>query len=117
MERELRDKKPACSTILLKLGANGLQHIFEKYSVVKSASLAKGGISKKTPSPHLHESPSRRIKASPRTFQTALVYFSSKLIIPNRFSFEVTQSLLRSINQDIGNMLLTNFSVLMWLYI
>jgi hypothetical protein len=30
MKRELRDKKTACSTILLKLAANGLQHVFEK---------------------------------------------------------------------------------------
>jgi hypothetical protein len=31
MKRELRGKKTACSTILLKLGANGLQHVFEKW--------------------------------------------------------------------------------------
>jgi hypothetical protein len=30
MKRELRGKKSACSTILLKLAANGLQHVFEK---------------------------------------------------------------------------------------
>jgi hypothetical protein len=45
-------------------------------SVVKSASLAKGGTSKKRPSPHLHKVPSRSNKASPRTFQTALVIIS-----------------------------------------
>jgi hypothetical protein len=39
----------------------------------KSASLAKGGASKKRPSPHLHKVPTRSNKASPRTFQTALV--------------------------------------------
>jgi hypothetical protein len=31
MKRELRDKKNACSTILLKLAENGLQHVFEKW--------------------------------------------------------------------------------------
>jgi hypothetical protein len=31
LERELRGKKTACSIILLKLAANGLQHIFEKW--------------------------------------------------------------------------------------
>jgi hypothetical protein len=30
MKRELRGMKTACSTILLKLAANGLQHVFEK---------------------------------------------------------------------------------------
>jgi hypothetical protein len=30
MKRELRGKKTACSTILLKLAENGLQHVFEK---------------------------------------------------------------------------------------
>jgi hypothetical protein len=32
MKRELRGKKTACSTILLKLAANGLQYIFEKWA-------------------------------------------------------------------------------------
>jgi hypothetical protein len=31
MKRELRGKKTICSTILLKLVANGLQHVFEKW--------------------------------------------------------------------------------------
>jgi hypothetical protein len=31
MKRELRGKKTACSTILLKLAANGLQHVFENW--------------------------------------------------------------------------------------
>jgi hypothetical protein len=39
-------------------------------SVVRSASLANGGTSKKRPSPHLHKVPTRSIKVSPRTFQT-----------------------------------------------
>jgi hypothetical protein len=42
------------------------------WSVVRSASLAKGGTSKKRPSPHFHEVPTRGNKVSPRTFQTAL---------------------------------------------
>jgi hypothetical protein len=44
------------------------------WSVVRSASLAKGGTSKKRPSPHLHKVPTRSNKVSQRTFQTALVY-------------------------------------------
>jgi hypothetical protein len=42
-------------------------------SFVKSSSLAKGGTSKKRPSPHLHKFPTRNNKVSPRTFQMALV--------------------------------------------
>jgi hypothetical protein len=37
------------------------------WSVVRSASLAKGGASKKRPSPHLHKVPTRSNKVSPRT--------------------------------------------------
>jgi hypothetical protein len=44
------------------------------WSVVRSASLAKGGTSKKRPSSHLHNFPTRSNKVSPGTFQTALVY-------------------------------------------
>jgi len=43
------------------------------WSVARSASLAKGGTSKKRPSPHLHKFPTRCNKLSPQTFQTALV--------------------------------------------
>jgi hypothetical protein len=43
------------------------------WSVVRSATIAKGGTSKKRPSPHLHKVPTRSNKASPRTFQTVLV--------------------------------------------
>jgi hypothetical protein len=46
------------------------------WSVVRSASLDKGGTSKKRPSPHLHKVPTRSNKASPRTFQTAPVLSS-----------------------------------------
>jgi hypothetical protein len=31
MTRELQGRKIACSTILLKLAANGLRHVFEKW--------------------------------------------------------------------------------------
>jgi hypothetical protein len=31
MKRELGGKKTACSTILLKLAANGLQHVYEEW--------------------------------------------------------------------------------------
>jgi hypothetical protein len=43
------------------------------WSVVRSASLAKGGTSKKRPSPHLQNVPTQSNKTSPRTFQTALI--------------------------------------------
>jgi hypothetical protein len=44
------------------------------WSVVRSASLARGVTSKKRPSPHLHEVPTRSNKVSPRNLQTALVF-------------------------------------------
>jgi hypothetical protein len=47
------------------------------WSVVRSASLAKGDTSKKRPSPHLHKVPARSSKMNPRTLQTALLYFHS----------------------------------------
>jgi hypothetical protein len=43
------------------------------WSVVRSASLAKGGTSKKNPSPRLHNVPTRSNKVNPWTFQMALV--------------------------------------------
>jgi hypothetical protein len=43
------------------------------WSVVRNASLAKGGTSKKRPSPHLQNVPTRSNKVSPRTFQTVLM--------------------------------------------
>jgi hypothetical protein len=43
------------------------------WSVVRSASLAKEGTSKRRPSPHLHKVPTRSNKVSPRTLQMALV--------------------------------------------
>jgi hypothetical protein len=48
------------------------------WSVVRSASLAKGGTSKKRPSPHLHKVPTRSNKVSSRTLQTALVIQAHK---------------------------------------
>jgi hypothetical protein len=51
------------------------------WSVVRSASLAKGGTSKKRPSPHLHKIPTRSNKVSPRTFQTEFVYKSAAVDI------------------------------------
>jgi hypothetical protein len=43
------------------------------WKVVRSASLAKGGTSKKRPSLHLHKVPTRSNKVSPRALQMALV--------------------------------------------
>jgi hypothetical protein len=53
-----------------------LQGTFSRsaWSVIRSALLAKGGISKKRPSLHLHKVLSWSNKVSPRTFQTTLVY-------------------------------------------
>jgi hypothetical protein len=42
-------------------------------SVVRSASPAKGGTSKKRPSPHIQKVQIQSSKVSPRTLQTALV--------------------------------------------
>jgi hypothetical protein len=44
------------------------------WNVVRSASLAKGGTSKKRPSPHLHKIPARSNKLSPRTLQSNLAH-------------------------------------------
>jgi hypothetical protein len=49
------------------------------WSVIRSASLAKGGTSKTRPSQHLHKVPTRSNKVSPRTLQTALVYHPHKI--------------------------------------
>jgi hypothetical protein len=43
------------------------------WGIVRSASLAKGDISKNIPSQHLHKVPTRSNEVSPRTSQTALV--------------------------------------------
>jgi hypothetical protein len=51
------------------------------WSVVRSASLAKGGTSKKRPSSHLHKVPTRSNKVNPRTFQTALVDLFDKCML------------------------------------
>jgi hypothetical protein len=48
------------------------------WSVVRRASLAKGGTSKKRPSPHLHKVSTRSNKVSPRTLQTVLVLWISE---------------------------------------
>jgi hypothetical protein len=59
------------------------------WSVVRSASLPKGGTSKKRPSPHLNKVLTRRNTVSPRTFQTALVkyeYYKQLVLIRNYHS-------------------------------
>jgi len=48
------------------------------WSIVRSASLAKGGTSKKRLSPHIHKVPTRSNKVSPRTLQTAPVIWECK---------------------------------------
>jgi hypothetical protein len=54
-------KKGSFKTTLTPFSRSG-------WSVVRSGSLAKGGTSKKRPSPHLNILPTRSNKASPRTF-------------------------------------------------
>jgi hypothetical protein len=46
------------------------------WSVVRSASVAKGSTSKKRPSQNLHEVPTRSNKVSPGTLQTTLVFYT-----------------------------------------
>jgi hypothetical protein len=66
MKRELRGKKNACSTILLNLAANGLQHVFEKWVERCKKYIACQGryFGKKRPSPHLHKVPIRNVEAT-----------------------------------------------------
>jgi hypothetical protein len=61
-----RQETSKWSTVWNKFSRSG-------WSVVRNASLAKGGTSKKRPSPHLHKVLTRSNKVSPRTLQTALV--------------------------------------------
>jgi hypothetical protein len=48
-----------------------------EWSIVRSASLAKGGTSKKRLSPYLYKVLIQNNKVSPQTLQTALVYLQS----------------------------------------
>jgi hypothetical protein len=67
------------------------------WSVVRSASLAKGGTSRKRPSTHLHKVPTRSNKASPRTLQMALadgMEFQRDLGESDRGLFEGTANAL-----------------------
>jgi hypothetical protein len=71
VKRELRGKKFwKWSTVYSTFSRSG-------WSIIRSASLAKGGTSKKRPSPHLHKVPTRSNKVSPRTLHTALVIMDS----------------------------------------
>jgi hypothetical protein len=63
----LRQEISKCLTVCRTFYRSG-------WSVVRSASLAKGGTSKKTPSPHLHKVPTPSNKLCPRTLQMVLVY-------------------------------------------
>jgi hypothetical protein len=65
MKRELRGSSK-WSTVCSTFSRSG-------WSVLSSASLAKGGTSKKRPSPHLHKFPTRSNKVNPRTLQTTFV--------------------------------------------
>jgi hypothetical protein len=59
------------------------------WSVVRSASLAKGGTWKKRQSPHLHKFPTRSNKVSPRTLQTALVFTGKAAPVPKHYAIKV----------------------------
>jgi hypothetical protein len=78
------------------------------WSVVRSASLAKGRTSKKRPSPRFHEVPTRSNKASPRTFETALLnpFFmhTSMNIVPKCYCFLTKKNnlfILKDINLNL----------------
>jgi hypothetical protein len=47
-------------------------------ALLRSALFAKGGTSKKRPSPHLHKVLTRSNKVNPRTLQTAVVYLQDE---------------------------------------
>jgi hypothetical protein len=73
---------------------NGLQHVFGKWMErFKKCSAAKGGTSKKRPSSHLHEVPTRSNKVSPRTFQTSVVFIClfSCVNLPVKFGVTLTE--------------------------
>jgi hypothetical protein len=55
------------------------------WSVVRSTSLAKGGTSKKRPSPHLHKVPTQSNKVSLRNFQTSLVQDEGRVACTKHF--------------------------------
>jgi hypothetical protein len=59
-------------------------------SVVRSASIGKGGTSKKRLSPHLHKVPTWSNKVSPQTFQMFLVYLKRDLVDDIQFLSFVT---------------------------
>jgi hypothetical protein len=68
MKRELRGKtfqsdqevKTACSTILMKLAVNSLQHVYKKWM-----EHFQGRYFEKTPPPHLHNVLTQSNKVSP----------------------------------------------------
>jgi hypothetical protein len=66
------------------------------WSVVRSASLAIGGTSKKRPSPHLHNVSTQRTKMSPRTLQTPsyILLRTSCLMFLTRLKVNVTNTFL-----------------------
>jgi hypothetical protein len=63
LRKEILKWSTVCSTVLRN-----------RWSVVRSALLAKGGTLKKRPSPHLHKVLSQSNKVSTQNFQMALVY-------------------------------------------
>jgi hypothetical protein len=67
MKRKLQGKKFQSD--------RGLQHVSRnRWGIVRSATVAKGGASRKRLSPHLHKIPSQSNKVSPQALQMALIY-------------------------------------------
>jgi hypothetical protein len=62
------------------------------WSVVRNASLAKGGTSKKGPLSHLYKVPTRSNKVSPRTFQMALAPRTNITEITWRMHIRMTEA-------------------------
>jgi hypothetical protein len=86
MKRELRGKKfrsdqevkTTCSTVPLKLAANGLQQVLEKWveRCKKCIAFQERYFEKETVTAH-PQVPTRSNKVSPRSFQTAFVLLFS----------------------------------------
>jgi hypothetical protein len=86
--QEISKWSPVCSTF----SRSG-------WSVVRSASLAKGDTSKKRPSPHLYEVPTWTNMMSPRNIQTILLYTAFVSFFHGFITCTVLQIFLRQWNQ------------------
>jgi hypothetical protein len=77
-----------------------------RWRILRNASLAKGGTSKKRPSPHLHKVSTRSNKVSPWNLQTALVL---GLTVPRTWTDELTKWSRVAIEKLIVSQLVKKF--------